>query len=174
MGAGFNGGPSPFVVHEPAMSGDSCPGGALFSFARVPELSPSLMDFDLFRMPFFGLIVLRFEESAWGSEESLELPEPVRNTSERLSVAVSDTLFVWATVAIPSELGVRTGRPRSGVEAPLRPLEYRLGECCCSGSCRIEFPWLLRRDDDLLALKLEKMLLESLRGFGEAGDCGML
>jgi len=158
MGAGFNGGPSPFVVHEPAMSGDSCPGGALFSLARVPELSPSLMDFDLFRMPFFGLIVLRFEESAWGSEESLELPEPVRNTSERLS----------------SELGVRTGRPRSGVEAPLRPLEYRLGECCCSGSCRIEFPWLLRRDDDLLALKLEKMLLESLRGFGEAGDCGML
>jgi hypothetical protein len=69
---------------------------------------------------------------------------------------------------------VRTGRPRSGVDAPLRPLEYRLGECWFSGSWRVELPWLLRRDDDLLALKLEKMLLESLRGFGEAGDCGML
>jgi hypothetical protein len=69
---------------------------------------------------------------------------------------------------------VRTGRPRSGVDAPLRPLEYRPGECCCSGICRTEFPWLLSREDDLLALKLEKMLLESLRGLGEAGDCGML
>jgi hypothetical protein len=44
-----------------------------------------------------------------------------------------------------------------------------------SGACLAEVPWLLlRRDDDLLAVKLEKMLLESLRGLGEAGDCGML
>lgn len=30
------------------------------------------------------------------------------------------------------------------------------------------------RDDDLVAEKLEKMLLESLRSFGEAGDSGWL
>ena len=55
------------------------------------------------------------------------------------------------------------------MEAPLRPLEYRLGDGCC---WRIGLPWLLfRRDDDLLAEKLAKMLLG---GLGEAGDCGML
>lgn len=36
------------------------------------------------------------------------------------------------------------------------------------------FSWLLSRDDDLEAAKFEKMLFESLRGFGDAGDCGTL
>lgn len=33
--------------------------------------------------------------------------------------------------------------------------------------------WLIMRDDDLVAEKLENMLLESLRSFGEAGDSGI-
>lgn len=33
---------------------------------------------------------------------------------------------------------------------------------------------MLRRDEDLVAAKLEKMFLESFLGFGDAGDCGML
>jgi hypothetical protein len=70
---------------------------------------------------------------------------------------------------------VRTGRPRSGVEEPLRPLEYRPGELCdCSGIGLVELSWLFRREDDFVAPKLEKMLFESLRGLGEAGDCGVL
>jgi hypothetical protein len=36
------------------------------------------------------------------------------------------------------------------------------------------FSWLLSREEDLFAEKLEKMFFESLRGLGEAGDCGML
>lgn len=31
----------------------------------------------------------------------------------------------------------------------------------------------MSRDDDLVAAKLEKMFFESLRGLGEAGDCGI-
>ena len=80
------------------MSGESWPGGALFNFVRDPEVSPSLMDLDRDRIPFFGLTLLRFEESACGSEESLELPDPVRwskrTTSERLSAVISEGRFV--------------------------------------------------------------------------------
>lgn len=33
--------------------------------------------------------------------------------------------------------------------------------------------WLLIREDDFVAEKLEKMFFESLRGLGDAGDCGI-
>jgi hypothetical protein len=36
----------------------------------------------------------------------------------------------------------------------------------------MEASWLVIRDDDLVAEKLENMLLESLRSFGDAGDSG--
>jgi hypothetical protein len=39
---------------------------------------------------------------------------------------------------------------------------------------RIELSGLAIREEDFVAPKLEKMLLESLRGFGEAGESGML
>ena len=32
----------------------------------------------------------------------------------------------------------------------------------------------MSRDDDLLAAKLAKMLFESFRGLGDAGDCGIV
>jgi hypothetical protein len=38
----------------------------------------------------------------------------------------------------------------------------------------MEPSWLIIREDDLLAEKWEKMLLESFRSFGEAGDSGWL
>jgi hypothetical protein len=40
------------------------------------------------------------------------------------------------------------------------------------GCWRVELS--LRRDDDLVAEKLEKMFFESFLGFGDAGDWGML
>lgn len=74
---------------------------------------------------------------------------------------------------IPSELGVCTGRLRSGVEVPPRPFEYT-GEGCCSGTGRIEPSWLNTREVDLLAEKWEKMFFVSLRSLGDAGDSGWL
>lgn len=75
----------------------------------------------------------------------------------------------------PSELGVRTGRLRSGVEEPLRPLVYKVGDdCCWAVCCRVELSCVFSRDEDFVAPKFEKMFLESLRGFGDAGDSGML
>jgi hypothetical protein len=38
----------------------------------------------------------------------------------------------------------------------------------------MDMSWVAMREDDLVAEKLEKMLLESLRSFGEAGDSGWL
>jgi hypothetical protein len=40
--------------------------------------------------------------------------------------------------------------------------------------CLFALSCVFSRDEDLVAPKLEKMLFESLRGFGEAGDSGML
>jgi hypothetical protein len=77
-------------------------------------------------------------------------------------------------MCVPSELGVRTGRLRSGVEAPPLPLAYSVGDGCWLAYWRCRLSWVFRRDEDFVAVKLEKMFFESLRGFGEAGDSGML
>lgn len=76
-------------------------------------------------------------------------------------------------MCIPSELGVRTGRLRSGVEAPPLPLAYSVGDGCWLAYCRCRLSWVFKRDEDFVAVKLEKMFFESFRGFGEAGDSGM-
>ena len=76
-------------------------------------------------------------------------------------------------VCVPSELGVRTGRLRSGVEAPPLPLAYSVGDGCWLAYCRCRLSWVFKRDEDFVAVKLEKMFFESFRGFGEAGDSGM-
>jgi hypothetical protein len=36
----------------------------------------------------------------------------------------------------------------------------------------MEFSWLVMREDERVAEKLEKMFLESFRSFGDAGDSG--
>lgn len=74
----------------------------------------------------------------------------------------------------PSELGVRTGRLKSGVEEPPRPLVYNVGDGCCAGYCLFELSCVFNRDEDFVAVKFENMFFESFRGFGEAGDSGML
>lgn len=74
----------------------------------------------------------------------------------------------------PSELGVRTGRLRSGVEEPPLPLAYNVGEGCWLAYCRFKLSCVFKRDEDFVAEKLEKMFFESFRGLGEAGDSGML
>jgi hypothetical protein len=97
------------------------------SFARVPEPSSPLIDLDLPIGPcFFGLIVLRLEESGV-SEYSFDMLEPARwsrrTISERLSAAISFPRTFCVAVCLPSEFGVCTGRPKSGVELPPRPFE---------------------------------------------------
>jgi hypothetical protein len=97
------------------------------SFARVPEPSSPLIDLDLPTGPgFFGLIVLRLDESGV-SEYSFDILEPARwsrrTISERLSVAISFPLSAGVSGHLPSEFGVCTGRPKSGVELPPRPFE---------------------------------------------------
>lgn len=94
--------------------------------------------------------------------------------SERLSANVSMLCILWAVLHSPSELGVRTGRLRSGVEEPPRPLVYNVGEGCCAGCCRFELSCIFKRDEDFVAVKFEKIFLESFRIFGDAGDSGML
>lgn len=65
----------------------------MLSFARVPELSSLLIDFDRANMPcFFGFVALRVDDSTW-SGWSVDMLEPARwserTISERLSVGVS-------------------------------------------------------------------------------------
>src|SRR5436305_1790873 len=42
-----------------------------------------------------------------------------------------------------------------------------------SGICRRELSGFVMRVEDFVAPKLEKMFFESLRGLGDAGECGM-
>jgi hypothetical protein len=147
----------------------------LFSLERGVDASSALFDFDRKRAPCFLDLLPRLAASAARSDDSADLPEPVRwpscTMSDRLSGSVSMSSRVRRAEYIPSELGVLTGRLRSGVDEPLLPLAYREGDGS-EGCWRVELS--LRRDDDLLAEKLEKMFFESFLGFGDAGDWGML
>jgi hypothetical protein len=53
-------------------------------------------------------------------------------------------------------------------------LVYSVGEGCCGVCCLFALSCVFSRDEDFVAPKFEKMFFESLRGFGEAGDSGML
>jgi hypothetical protein len=50
---------------------------------------------------------------------------------------------------------------------------YSVGDGC-AGCCLCALSCVFSRDEDLVAPKLENIFLESFRGFGEAGDSGML